>query len=520
MPLGPYLWIPRGAVQEQSTPDPGIPTTSIFTLEIDSSFDKSSPKLKNGTSLSGDALTAWQGLDWLLDNYIDSRYTVSGTVTSRAQRQCLYYYGREVGELHAELMIILRLFGDARALDRAIEIADMQYAKLKTIPGDSSGIWGSNIPLPSHSYKRWPWSQSTHNLYQGTDVHLLDNPRAHAPIAHLLYALRMNENKASPSGYNYKAKADMWEDYLRNHWLKAWQGAESDSGVNWNGSSWVTASGWATNYKGNLHRYYTNSSSSKRAGVDGQPLWPVFSRHLTHTHIGASALHYWLGKAIPEFSAATTVGQHGIEELFINRNCYLFDPSSAMSPYDGEHLVWPRGLYFTGHYDETDTDAINYPQPIGYSSYITMDLFNVWLDGGLPDMPEKFAVPFCRTLAGITLRPPFDASSTHAARDLLDNTAIPAATNYNGQTINFIKGEAGSGDGWNPINAVRLGTNSMSLFLPWDTDDDYIEDYLKDNLVSTSQLHSGGITKPLVGFVNLGVILKHSGAKDWVIGDD
>jgi hypothetical protein len=516
MRVSNFLYLPSGgriAVNPVDAPQ----EFTMFDLVINEGFDPENPVLKNGHVLTGDAVTAWQGIDWLLDNLFEEAYLPSGTLESRASRQSLYYYAREVAIMHNLLMTVLRLFGDARALDLAVEIADLQYAKLIDEPFIDLG---TNVALPVHPYKRWPWDFGSRNeLYYGNDNHNLDVTRSHTPIAQLLYALRQNEGKTSPAGYNYAAKANIWEEYLAEHFVPAWQGPENDTGITKSGGSWVPSAGWIANYKGNLHAYYTGTtSSSRRAGVSGYDDWPILSRHLTHTHVGGAALHYWLGKAIPDFADATPVGLDGIQEAFLNRNIYYFDPLDD-GVYSGAHAIWPRGLHFTGHGDDSDPTS-NYAQPSVYTSYVFMDIINMWLEGAIPDMPEVFGIPVTRTMNTYMFKET-NAAGSWIAGSLFDDKSLSlgVAENSYGNSIPFISAEGESGYG--SASLSYAGSNTGGMFIAFDTPDNYLEGYMNEVLEEATYLSDSkvGISKPKVLSANIGIILKNANAREWVLDE-
>lgn len=506
-PLGPSFFPRIGG--GTTTTQPG--DFRRFTLEINEEFDPDNPVLKNGTKLTGKALESWNGIKYLLDDYVAKKYLVLPGLESRAKRQDLYYYGRELGEVHAELMIVLRLTGWNRCLDLAVQIMDWQLGTLIDTPFTDLG---SSIRLPVHAYRRWPWTFSTSAAYYGNDNHQQDNSRTHAPLWQLAYALKTNIGKTSEAGYNYQSKYNTLIDYLED-WIKAWSGPEQDLGITKSGSSWVPASNWSPTYKGSLHGYYTgaNDATAYRAGVNGQPNYPIMSRHHVHSHIGASLSTYFMGKTLPQHSAAAEIGRHGFEELFLKRNCYMFTPPpSHGSPYEGYHMVWPRACYFTGHYDTSHTNHQNYAQPIKYASYVAMDSFNMWLDGQIPSMPEFMGEPLAKTMNHYVLTDtPY---SGDMAPDLLNALTLPAASNYYGQTIPF-KSAIG-GDGWNTTSYGWQAISHLHLYMIWDTDDDHWETYMGEELQRSALSEDGaGYDAPYVLTPNIGRMLKYAGAADW-----
>lgn len=513
---------PEFQVEEPAQPaDPPVVSGSIFSLEGDESFDKDKPKLKNGTLLTGEALTIWQGINWLIENHKAKKYVQGGgsNVDQLADNDNLYHYARYLANVYDELALILRLFGDLRALDEWVSVANIQANELGR--QRRKMIDPSKLEWPRHDYRMWVWDQG-HESYNGSDDHNQDNPRAHQPIAHLLAALRANEGKTSPGGVKlpngntstYGGVADFWEDYLRD-WVKIWSGDEERIGYTQGGSP---ASGWSANYDGNAHNYYKNLVGARPDAGD----WPIQSRHHFHTHVGASALHYYLGQAIGDFSDATAVGLGGITDLVFDLNMFYFRPAGAR--YSGDYGIWPRSLWRTGH-----SSGGNYPQPSTYLGYITKDLLNMWLDGALPTFPEVFAKPVVRTANEYMFRNL--ASNEGMQADLLNNgslTGNKAPEAADGYHLDFTTSMGNSG---NQAGAARsnaqLVLSPFTALIAFDTSDDHFEKHVWGNLTSgswgrmgtSSAFYDGSnpLLQPRVFSPSIGLLLKRLGAASWAI---
>lgn len=476
-------------------------SANIASLEGNEAFDPDNPVIFNGTSLTGDALTTWQLIRWHIDN-IETRYIPQGgdDLEELAKSNDLYQYARIVASIVNELAVTLRISGWLTALDKWIKVTDWQASKLGLTFG--SGYKGVSI---NHPYRRWLWPRDSSWQYYNTDVHQLDNPRTHAPIAMLLKALKLNSGKTSPAGYDYAAKAAFWEQYLRD-WVEVWQGPKA----------------WQNDYKGSLHGYYTGASSSSayRAGVNGQPIWPIFSRSSTHTHVGCSTAHVYLGDAIPDFAAALPVGMDGIIEAFINRNLFLYQGQY------GQQALWPRGLHYTGHATASNPVS-NYPQPMTYAGYVQMDLFNLWLDGKLPDYPSRFAVPVARTYSQYALVVTGDPNFYGTSNDLVDDKG-PQITAFNsdGQTIPF---ETSSSNGFGTERSIyNLVTDNHAYMMPFDTPDDKIEEHFFGDFGATDWGAMGErgdlsgdhpFDDPRVLSPYLGLLAKQLNARDWILDE-
>lgn len=492
-----------GSAPPEPDPPPA-PTGATFSLAINPDFDPDSPVLKNGQVLSGAALQTWRGIDWLIRNHRARRYVQNGgsSVDALAARDNLYHYARTLACVYGELFTVLRLTGDARVLDELVRIWLIQKAKLHV--GYRNPDTGAKYP--THPYRQWAWDESS-ELYRGTDYNVQDNIRTHTPITQLLLALRENEAATSPTGYDYEQVGDDLEDYLRD-WVKAWQGPEAALGIAKNGSP---ASGWSANYRGNLHEHYRDLVGAR----PGAGQWPIQSRHHTHTNLGASAAHVWLGLAIPDYAAAAPVGLAGVTDLFFERNLFHFTGSY------GDSVVWPRSLHDTGH--GTFADPLgNYAQPSAYLELFWIDLHNLWLEGVIPDYPTVFAQPVTRTLnqylfTGLT-------TSQGMQQDVLageakTGAAAPARL-VDGQKLDFISAIGQPGRGSTPRSNSNLVHASLCQLQAWDTPDDRMQLHVWDRMGRSSAFYDTGgtpLSRPRVLSPSIGLLLKQVGAKDWVL---
>lgn len=502
-PLGASsgLVLRRTTAGPPPTPDP---PSGDFSLLGDPSFDTNDPTLR-GIPLAGDALAVYRGLEWLMTNHKANRFVEQGgdDIDDLATSH-LYQMARTLGTIYGEIALFFRLTGDLRILDEWARIASVQATAIEVGWPNAT----SAAPWPSHTYRclnRYR-GVSGEEEYYGTDHNLLDNIRAHEPLAHLLYALRLNQHLASPAhgaGY-YEAQADFWETYFLE-WLRVWSGPEEKAGRNQNGS---TASGWSVNYRGQQHNYYYSQTGKRRADY---ATWPVVSRHLTHTHIGASTLHYWLGKAMgathPGFAQAAAVGLEGIEVPFLDRNMYYWNGLY------GEQGVWPRALQDTGHYT-TSSPGLNYSQPSMYIAYIVHNLFNLWLEGVMPRFKADFAVPVARTMNAYLFRDLSSSQGMHMA--LLGSSSLTGSSSpkrRDGKSLPII---AYSGTIRSNANLVSSAVCMMQAF---DTDDDYMEHHIWDARMgsSSSFYRTSGtpVSRPRVMSPGLGLLMKLVNARDW-----
>lgn len=507
MPISKFWSLPLKSSGGGYTPPPV--GDSLFSMEGVESFNLSSPRLKNNIELTGEAKEVFDGIIWLNNNlsqhYVDAGHAgpyvtaASGTGTGN-----LYQYARTLAAMDNALAIMLRLTGYLGFLDEWVRIKNIQAHNFTTSFYNTGVNLDSRVAKVPHPYRKWLW-MSTGDAYRGTDFHGLDNLRAHAPVAQMLYALRLNQGKTSPKGVylpgtsspntvasTYGQVADYWEQYLRD-WVKAWQGPQTEG-----------LPGWEQYYKGSQHYVYNTSSSNQRPATG---CWPIHSRHHTHTHVGASVLHYYLGKAIPEFSLASEVGVYGIEEYFINRNMYYWNNGGL------KHGIFPRSMVLTGHSPNI------YAEPSNYNGYIVMDMVGAWLEGILPNYSDDFGVPYARTVANYSLN---GVPSNQGIRKDPANLSFGqtrATTRKGGAAVTLLDIQTGSGGEFTYTNEFESNGNfmyrSLVLCMPWE-DSNTIENHVKARFTGGSYSQSGDYkARPRVMNPAIAYLMKLTGAKTW-----
>lgn len=460
-------------------PPPGGVT--VFDLSPRPDFDPDNPVLKNGVALTGEARRAWDGLRWLIENYREKRFmpppaSTYVTLDEFAARDNTYHYGRSLAAAHNELLLAYRLTGWTVALDELLRISDIQYAQLAV---GYRGEYPDAAKYPAGPYRTWRRYQNDGRTHRGTTYHVQDAPLAHVPIAQIAIAAR----EAASLGSRYAAAAAKWREYITDHFIPLWRGPE------------VTGEpGWSAHHKGNTHRFFTNSSSTQRAGVNDQPDWPLFSRQHTHTHTGDSALHLYLGELLGD-DTARQIGALGYRELFGRRNLYAYDGAY------GEAATWPRTLHYTGHGTEQAPSSQNYHQPSTYAGLVIQDALPAWLDGAWPDFPDLFAARVMRTITqyAIAERPDGyaiagDIGAHHEIRGVNDRGDV--------LTVH--------GSTFTPRNAETVLHFTYPWLLAWDPDGTATE-YFVSLLGSSSRFTedpSDPLARPRVGSVNVGIILR------------
>lgn len=486
MPLGSSTY--TRLMTSQSTPSidpPSLPSASSY--EINTSFNPSAPVLRNGSAIpAGEARNVWDGIVWLLSDFNGRAYVDQGdginSINVLADRDDIYHYSRPMAHHLTELAVGLQLTGWSAFLDEMVRITDRMAAKLAT------GYRGTVTMTPTptaHPHRLWVERQG--GEYNATDLMPSNSARTHLEIAKLCHILQVNTGKTSPAGYNYGQKAAFWLAYLEEY-VSVWQGT----------------SAWQNTYQGSWHAYYNGLSGGgrKRAGVGDHPNWPILSRHHTHSHVGMSLLHWYLGKLKPAWESASTVGMHGITELFLQRNVFFYSGSYGTS------ATYPRSLFFTGQ-----SSGEQYHMPFTYAGYVVKDLVQLWLEKALPNFPEDFAVPVVRNINQNCF--PVSLTSSQAATATIGGTTNRVGTNKNGNSLDVQT----TGD-FSTMSHAQFHTRTTPLLVPWDVGSGpsgyRLDSRCLYGMEQTSSLRgNNATTQPRVMTYPLGRLMKLMGASTW-----
>jgi hypothetical protein len=173
------------------------------SLRGDPGFDRS--------SLSGEVATWYARLSAELAGGSFDALKVAG-------QDDIYEYGRTLHTYVQAVLVAFRLTGDLALLDHVDEIAERMRAQLRDgWRGTLDGTDGTR-----DGYLNWV-DRYTGGEYQGKDTMLVNEIKTHALVAMMAYALEVNRDLASPSGRDYGAHADFWENYLVNHFEAKWR---------------------------------------------------------------------------------------------------------------------------------------------------------------------------------------------------------------------------------------------------------------------------------------------------------
>lgn len=140
-------------------------------------------------------------------------------ITSRADRNDLYTYGREMNTHIDTLLTALRITGDLALLDEVDRLAQHMRAKL-------NDTWTGAAALDRGSvdgYLNWVWDRDTSAQHRGRDIHEIDEMRTHSMVAQFAYAFKANAGLESPNGVDYAERAAFWTGYLVDHFEAKWR---------------------------------------------------------------------------------------------------------------------------------------------------------------------------------------------------------------------------------------------------------------------------------------------------------
>lgn len=131
----------------------------------------------------------------------------------------LYYYSRTINTHISALLMAFRLTGDLALLDEVDRLAQHMRAKLADGWRGASGLGSQG----RDGYLNWVWRQAPNDVHFGRDLHATDEMRTHALVAAFAWAFRVNEDLSSPSGVDYRERADFWSRYLVDHFEAKWR---------------------------------------------------------------------------------------------------------------------------------------------------------------------------------------------------------------------------------------------------------------------------------------------------------
>lgn len=468
--------------QGASKPIEDSPT--LFDYSINTNWNTSKPTLRDGTVLSGEALTAYQGIQWYM---VDPDVRGDENYGSTAAKDDSYVYGRTLQTHLSTLLVGLQATGDPLWLDEFARLTDIMYTKLAVGWRDYDPAYVDGGGSYQHPYKCWVYrhgeatnpgsSDPAIAQYFGTDYHL-DTARTHVSIVAGTRAFEANRGIASPKGYNYGALADKWKTYLWDEFRHVWSGHMTED--------WVTQ----------IDSYAGQWRASPNARPElGQ--YPLFDRQHLHTSLGMNRLHYHWGKLFGE-DAALSNGITGMHEL-TDKNLFSINNSK----YGGTSITWPRTLHFIGHDDN------NYHHPTTYARNVFADLIEVWLDGGHDqDIKEVFFKPAWKQLNWRVLnRSISSGSSSNATAADMNDQVVVTGVNAEGNSLQLI-----GSSGFSGRTNKQWALDKYQLSLAFDTDDGHGEAKCRDIFNNAG---IGSLSQPEDVTFPLGLILKLGGARDW-----
>lgn len=274
--------------------------------------------------------------------------------TSRAARNDLYTYAREVNTHLVALLTAFRVTGDLALLDEVDRLAQHMRAQL-------SDAWQGRHRSDSDAvdgYYNWIWDRGTSSTHDGRDIHEIDEMRTHSVLAHVAYAFARNSELESPNGVVYAERADFWLDYLANHFEAKWR---ERNGVPW-------------------------------------PRFPFMERPHLHETLEFARYHHYMGLLTGEDAYAAEAER--LSEV-------AFENFREAETDNGPALVTPRSVLSMG-------GTLEYLLPSTYFRYVVATAVDLHLEGVGPWADVDVIESLARSLAEFVL----DGEGGGYARDI------------------------------------------------------------------------------------------------------
>jgi hypothetical protein len=360
----------------------------LFGLAGNQSFNPASPTLKDGTSITGDMLTYYNGLrHWAL-NY---RGASTLSLIDAFDRSTQYSMARHGQQTLYPILNAFRLTGDLALLDRILVALDALKANFVTSWNASMHTSGAAFQRDKWTTRGWwmgsdaasasPYRKLLHGQdggqddYTGTDGVLLNATKFMAMMTLCAWALHVNRGKTSPAGRNYATEADYWGGLVFDN-TKAWSETAPSS------PSWATHS----LYRGDQ---YSGDSARRPWGS-----YPVLARNEAHAAADGMVNTRYLGllgvhanSAVPISNAASAVTK--ASEMWATTVPRAF---LATTGTYGSHIVVPGNRWYR-------LDPAGEILRTVYTGYVALTMVQEWLSGAhravlTIDVMQRFARAF------------------------------------------------------------------------------------------------------------------------------
>ena len=139
-------------------------------------------------------------------------------ITDKASKNDIHSYSRPMNNYLIGVLHALRVTGDKSLLDEVDRVTSLMRAQLK----DSSIVVkvppGETVAPVADGFLNWVRAPRT-PLYDGTDVHAMDEMLTHSTLAEVAYTFQVNGN-VDPK---YAERTKFWKDYLLKHFEAKWR---------------------------------------------------------------------------------------------------------------------------------------------------------------------------------------------------------------------------------------------------------------------------------------------------------
>lgn len=382
----------------------------LFGVEGRESFSSASPTLKDGSAITGQMETDYNGIMyWVANNRNGTGDWSYVNYSSRMSQPDSYDSGRDGEPCFVPMSHVFRLTGDLRFLDEMVYAYSAHRNASDALVTEWEG-WSSEINNCSGT----PWSPDKKSLYRGgggtswqvgTDLSYANTNKLIAMAAEFTWMLWINRNKTSPNGYDYQSEFNAMKPIVEGY-VNTWMG--------------TTGACWEQNYKGNS----LTSNFYKQRAADG--VWPMCIENGSHSaaegvmlqrYLGLLGLH--AGLAIPNPQGAIDSSQT-IMETIMNSGAFVEIPSTY-----GQSIVHMRTNWLSGNDDRAGWAT--------YTSSIAQKWVSIWLTGAYRQtLTKDFLTKHARSYAMMHYEGVTSAGSFSTRGDILEGHLEAGFTNTTG----------------------------------------------------------------------------------------
>lgn len=442
-----------GSYTGSPPPPPPPPPEGSGSLLGNPNFNPASPTWKNGQPITGEYLTAFNGLHWWRTNPAQHNDVSPNTVFAQNN---LYELARVARPKLQVCLIALRLTGDLRFLDTCVTWLNMTK-NTKAVRSNQSG-W------TAPPYEIWTWDGAP---IANTDLSTMNESKWHAGVAEVLYALYLNRNFSSPAGHNYHTEYVYWHNYFANHFFPKWSGSPT--------------TGWASLYRG-VRKLPTTGLTPGNAANAGRPSFMNFPMVVNggdyHSTTSSAMLNYACGRVFPD-------SVNGVEEAEWIWSKAVDGTDTRLS---GQNRVWAHATF--SHVNVVTPTA----QSATYMHYHLIDWVSAYLEpGAASGINDTFLTQITNAVENLFWVKGVTSTSGSA---VISHQNIIGPSNLAGLV---------TGGGGSPATQSQLPHRAFLVTMRWNP-----SGYLKSEamrILNTTSI-GGSLSQPRGGMLPLGILLE------------